>query len=226
MSAHTRKIENGRKKQEAGRTSPILSFMFHTSCFMLQFLFSPQLLALASESSSHQHSNTSAHETGPWQVLVESNLLNVLILALALVYLGNKFIPKMIDQRKTQISKELEDAKQAKIKAEEELSTIQRKTEDIASEIEEIKSEARKTAEIIKKQIHEDTEKELEQINQKIKREISSNYDETVQTIKKSASESAIRLAEEALSKVASNHEVQKKLMEEFVSELNKPSKN
>ena len=165
-------------------------------------------------------------ETGPWQVLVESNILNVLILALAFVYLGNKFIPKIVDQRKNQISKELEDAKQSRIKAEEELKTIKKKTENIVSEIEEIKTEAKKTAEIIKKQIQEETEKELEQVNQKIKREINSNQEETIQVIKKSASESAIKLAEEALSKVVSNYEVQKKLMEDFVSELNKPSKN
>ena len=165
-------------------------------------------------------------ETGPWQIFVESNLLNVLILALAFVYLGNKFIPKIVDQRKNQISKELADAKQARIKAEEELSTIKKKTENIVSEIEEIKAEAKKTAEIIKKQIQEETEKELEQVNQKIKREINSNYEETVQTIKKSASDSAIKMAEEALSKVVSNYEVQKKLMEDFARELNKPSKN
>ena len=179
--------------------------------------------------SAHTNQNTKAHthhEIGPWQVLVESNLVNVLILALAFVYLGNKFLPQIINQRKNQISKELEDAKQARLKAEEELSAIKRKTENIVSEIEEMKNEAKKTAEIIKNQIQEETEKELEQVNQKIKREINSNYEETVQTIKKSASDSAIKSAEEALSKVVSNYEVQKKLMEDFVSELNKPSKN
>ncbi len=179
--------------------------------------------------SAHTNQNTKAHthhEIGPWQVLVESNLVNVLILALAFVYLGNKFLPQIINQRKNQISKELEDAKQARLKAEEELSAIKRKTENIVSEIEEMKNEAKKTAEIIKNQIQEETEKELEQVNQKIKREINSNYEETVQTIKKSASDSAIKSAEEALSKVVSSYEVQKKLMEDFVSELKKPSKN
>ncbi len=183
--------------------------------------------------SVHTNQNTKAHtqvhvhhETGPWQVLVESNLLNVLILALAFVYLGNKFLPKIIDQRKKQITKELENAKQSRIKAEEELSAIKRKTENIDSEMEQIKNDAKKTAETIKKQMQEETKKELEQVNQKIKREINSNQEETIQTIKKSVSESAIKLAEEALSKVVSNYEVQKKLMEDFVKELDKPSKN
>ena len=178
--------------------------------------------------NSNQHSAVSIqhHQAGPWEVLVGSNLLNVLILALAFVYLGNKFLPQIVNQRKNQISKELEDAKQARIKAEEELSVIRKKTENIISEIEEIKTDAKKTAETIKKQIQEETGKELEQVNQKIKREINSNQEETIQTIKKSASDSAIKLAEEALSKVVSNYEVQKKLMEDFVSELNKPSKN
>ena len=182
----------------------------------------------AHTNQSNQHSAVSIqhHEVGPWQIFIESNLLNVLILALAFVYLGNKFLPKIINQRKTQISKELEDAKQARLKAEEELSTIKKKTENITSEMEQIKNEAKKTAEIIKKQIQEETEKELEQVNQKIKREINSSREETIQTIKKSASDSAIKLAEEALSKVVSNYEVQKKLMEDFVRELDKPSKN
>ena len=182
---------------------------------------------MSAHTNTQTHIQTQVHhETGPWQILVESNLLNVLILALAFVYLGNKFIPKAVDQRKNQISKELEDAKQARLKAEEELSKIKKKTENITFEIEEIKTEAKKTAEIIKRQIQEETEKELEQANQKIKREISSNQEETIQVIKKSTSESAIKMAEEALSKVVSNYEVQKKLMEDFVSELNKPSKN
>ena len=184
---------------------------------------------MSDHTNQHTQANTQTHthhETGPWQILVQSNLLNVLILALAFVYLGNKFLPQIINQRKNQISKELEDAKQARLKAEDELSTIKKKTENIVSEIEEMKTEAKKTAEVIKKQMQEETEKELEQVNQKIKREINSNYEETIQEIRKSASSSAIKLAEEALSKVAGNHEVQKKLMEEFVSELNKPSKN
>ncbi|OGI06469.1 MAG: hypothetical protein A3I68_04085 [Candidatus Melainabacteria bacterium RIFCSPLOWO2_02_FULL_35_15] len=176
--------------------------------------------------TSKTQAHITHHEAGPWQILVESNFLNVLILALAFVYLGNKFLPRIMDQRKNQISKELEDAKQARIKAEEELKTIKKKTENIASEIEQVKNDAKKTAEIIKKQIQKETEKELEQANQKIKREITSNQEETIQTIKKSASESAIKLAEEALGKIVSNYEVQKKLMEDFVRDLDKPSKN
>lgn len=64
--------------------------------------------------NSHSHNghettttHVEHHAVGPWQLLVESDLLNVLVLALAIAYLGNKFIPKMIDERKKQISKEL-----------------------------------------------------------------------------------------------------------------------
>ena len=168
----------------------------------------------------HEHTN------GPWQILVESNLLNVLILAIAMVYLGNKYLPQIIDNRKKQISKELEEAKQARIKANEELNSIKEKTRQAASEIEEIKEEARKTALTIKKQIEIETGKDLEALKLKIKKEINTNREEAIQDIKKSVSEAAIKLAEETLSKIAKNEEVQKKLTSDFLSEIKLPSKN
>lgn len=183
---------------------------------------------------SHQGNHTQAHtaaphghhEIGPWQVVVESNLLNVVILALAFVYLGNKFLPKIVDERKRQITKELDDAKNARIKAEKELTEIKEKLRRTTAEIEQIKIEAEKTAIAIKNQVEENTEKDLEQLKLKVKREISSNYEETIQNIKKSASDVAIKLAETALTQLSKDREVQKKLVEDFIVELKTPSKN
>ena len=182
---------------------------------------------------SHQGNHTQAHtashghhEIGPWQVIVESDLLNVVILALALVYLGNKFLPKIIDERKRQITKELDDAKNSRIKAEKELSEVKEKLRRTTAEIEQIKIDAEKTAIAIKNQMEESTEKDLEQLKLKVKREISSNYEETIQNIKKTASDVAIKLAETALTQLSKDREVQKKLVEDFIVELKTPSKN
>lgn len=183
---------------------------------------------------SHQDSHTAAHtaaphghhEIGPWQVIVESDLLNVVILAIALVYLGNKFLPKIVDERKRQITKELDDAKNARVKAEKELTEIKEKLRRTTAEIEQIKIDAEKTAIAIRTQIEENTEKDLEQLKLKVKREISSNYEETIQNIKKSASDVAIKLAETALTQLSKDREVQKKLVEDFITELKTPSKN
>lgn len=183
---------------------------------------------------SHQDSHTTAHtaaphghhEIGPWQVIVESDLLNVVILAIALVYLGNKFLPKIVDERKRQITKELDDAKNARVKAEKELTEIKEKLRRTTAEIEQIKIDAEKTAIAIRTQIEENTEKDLEQLKLKVKREISSNYEETIQNIKKSASDVAIKLAETALTQLSKDREVQKKLVEDFITELKTPSKN
>lgn len=178
---------------------------------------------------NHTQSHTETHghhEVGPWQVIVGSNLLNVLILALAFAYLGNKFLPKMVDERKKQITKELEDAKNARLKAEKELEDIKEKLKRTKSEVEQMKNDAEKTAISIQKQVEADTEKELEQLKLKVEREITSSYEETIQNIKKSASDVAIKLAETALTQVSKDREVQKKLVEDFLSELKTPSKN
>ncbi len=178
------------------------------------------------ESNTQSHTASHHHEIGPWQVIVESDLLNIVILALAIVYLGNKFLPKFVDERKRQITKELEDAKNARLKAEKELEDVKEKLKRTKAEIEQIKNDAEKTAITIRKQVENDTEKELEQLKLKVEREISSSYDETIQNIKKSASDVAIKLAEAALTQVSKDQEVQKRLMQDFLTELKTPSKN
>ena len=181
---------------------------------------------MSAHTNQHSETSTQQHQAGPWQVIVESNLLNALILALAIIYLGNKFLPKIINQRKKQISKELEEAKIARIKASEELDAVKEKTERVLSEVEEIKAEAKKTAQTIKTQIEQETGKELEQIKLKIQREISSSWEEAVQSIKQTTANTAVKLAEEALSKLSKNEEVQKKLTSDFLAHLDRPSKN
>ncbi len=180
-----------------------------------------------SQTQSHTEvSSPEHHVPSAWELIAGSNLLNVLILAIAMIYLGNKFIPKLIDERKKQISKELEEAKLARVKANEELELIKEKTRRVSSEIEQIKEEAKKTAASIKKQIEQDTDKELENLKLKVKKEITSSQEETIQNIKQSASETAIKLAEQALSKLTNDQEVQKRLVSDFISELDNPSKN
>lgn len=166
------------------------------------------------------------HTLGIWQILVESNLLNVIILAGAIIYLGNKFLPKVVDERKKQISKELEDARIARTKANEELEVIKQKIQHVALEIEEIKEEAKKTASTIKEQIEQETDKELEGLRIKIKKEIISRHSDAIEDIKRSTGVTAIKLAEEALSQLSTNKEVQDKLLKDFLSNLDKPSKN
>ena len=176
------------------------------------------------------HTTTSAHtghhEIGPWQILVESNLLNTLILVLVIFYLANKYLPGIVNTRKNQISKELEKAKEAKEKAMEELEKIKEKAKNLSFEVAEIKNEASKTAEAIRKSIEDETGKEIEMLKLKVKKEIGSLEEEAIHNIQKSASEAAIKLAEETLMKVSKNETVQKKLVNDFLSGLDKPSKN
>lgn len=215
MSAHT---ETRNQKPEIRNQKKGFSFFYHLGLLSIQFFLSSQLLALSSEAHHHV--------PGAWDIFVNSNLLNILILALALIYLGNKFLPGVIDQRKKQISKELEEAKNARIKATKELEEIKKKIENTEKEIQTLKEEAKKTSASIRKQIEEETEKELEQLNIKVKKEISAKQDEAIQGIKKSAAQAAIKLAEDSLRQIVKNREVGNKLMANFIAELESPSKN
>lgn len=175
-------------------------------------------LALPALAAEHPHS---VHgEQNLWNVLVHSDLLNVIILALAMVYLGNKFLPKMVDERRKQISKELKEAEIARINAENDLRETRKKTENINAEIDQLKKESLKNAQLIKSEIEKDTKKELEELNQRIKREINASHEEAVQQVKKSTSEAAIKLAEEALVRISSKPDIQKKLQNDFIKDL------
>lgn len=166
------------------------------------------------------------HSIGLWQILVESDLLNIILLIGAIIYLGNKFLPKIIEQRKNQIISELEDAKKARQKAEKELGEVKEKTRNILDEINKIKEEAGNTAAALKKQIEIDTEKELENLKIKVKNEIITTHDQTVEDIRREISNTVLKLAEEAISKLSKNKEVQDKLTGDFLKELKEPSKN
>lgn len=181
-----------------------------------------------SEHANHSgtHAHTAHHEIGPWQILVESDLANVLVLVIVIVYLANKFMPKFIDERNKQISKELEGAKSARMKAEEELRVIEEKCKNISTEVEEIKSEAKKTSISLKETIEKETEIEIENLKIKARKDISNAQNEAIQKIQTSASEAAIKLAEEALIKISQNPEVQQKLIDDFLHELERPSNN
>ena len=184
--------------------------MFHASCFV--YCIQAPCFGVTN-TETHPHRSI-------WDILIASNLINVLILAGVIFYLGNKYLPKIIDNRKNQLSKEIEEAKQARIKANEELESVKQKTKQAALEIEGIKEEAKKSALSIKSQIEQETEKELENLKLKIKREISSSQVEAIEEIKKTASEAALKLAEETLGKISQNEEVRKKLVEDFLYEI------
>jgi len=181
---------------------------------------------------TNTHAGTQHHVTNhryhlnAWDVLVKSDLLNVLILAFAFIYLGNKFLPKIVNERKNQISKELEEARAAKIKASEELEVIKQKTKQLTTEIENLKKDAIETAATIKRQIEQDTNKELEKLKEKMNKEIVTTREEAIQKLKNQASEAAVKLAEETISKISRNKEVQDKLVSDFLSEINLPSNN
>ncbi|OGI20380.1 MAG: hypothetical protein A3B68_02525 [Candidatus Melainabacteria bacterium RIFCSPHIGHO2_02_FULL_34_12] len=181
-----------------------------------------------SEHIENTTAHTEAHHHAPtaWDIFVNSNLLNIIILALAFIYLGNKFMPKIIDQRKKQISKELDEAKNTRIKATKELEEIKKKVENAEKEIQAIKEEAKNTAGTIKKQTEDETEAELEQLHIKVKKEINAKQDEAIQEIKRSAAQTAIKLAEDSLNQIVKNKEIGNKLMENFIAELGAPSKN
>lgn len=174
----------------------------------------------------HINNLETSHHLTWWDILVKSDLLNIAVLLIVLIYLGNRFLPKIIEERKKQISKELEGAKEARTKAENELREIQEKVKKVDEEVGQIKKEAKKTAEILKKQIEDDTEKELLKLKEKVEKEIISSQEEAIQDIKKSASEEALRLAEDALGKISKNEEIQKKLVDDFVAGLKSPDRN
>ena len=186
------------------------------TCFLC---FTLPVFCSSGHSASHsQHSM--------WDILVKSDLLNIIILVLIIVYLANRFLPKIVESRKLQISKELENARKIKEKAEEELKIVKEKSKNLFLEIDQIKKEALSTASTIKKSIEEETRKEIDLLGLKLKREITALEEEAILNIQKSTSDLAIKLAEEALTKISKDEKIQNKLVGDFLSGLRRPSKN
>lgn len=136
---------------------------------------------------------------GQLNELFSNNLINWILLVLALGYLWSKVTPAMFAARKEKIESALKEAEQARQEAQE---FYKQQNERIANREEEAKhilEEAKKAAETMKAEIERQTENEEKALSQRISQQISGEQQLAITEMRSRAATVAVRLAEASL---------------------------
>ena len=133
------------------------------------------------------------------EIVLESNLINFVIAAVAVAYLLMKVIPESTKNRKTEIQKELIAAQEAKEAAEAKLKELEQEIENAKKESVTIIENAKTNAEALKKQTMDDAKAEIERLNANAQREISMHKETAINTIKEQIAHLTMKSVQESL---------------------------
>lgn len=150
-----------------------------------------------------------------WQII------NFLLLLFILYRVLSQPTKNYLSQRKDRIQRSLEESHKAKKEAEEGYEEYERKLSLMEEELEEMRQNFRKEGEREKNRLIEEAEKEAKRIREQTELFISQELKKARSSLKEEMVNLAIRLAEEIIKREL-NKEDQKRLLEEFISNLNK----
>lgn len=157
-----------------------------------------------------------------WEILVESNTFNFIILALIFVFVFKKLnIAKKFDELQEAIEIEVKESDKLKQESEENLSAAQKSLDSVGSEVEKIVSEAEKTAEIMAGQIVAQAVPQIEIIKNNAQKVIENDIRKTKTTLSFNVANASLKLSEQKLKdKLNNNENLHQIFIDEAISEL------
>jgi F0F1-type ATP synthase membrane subunit b/b' len=117
------------------------------------------------------------------KIILESNLLNFLVVLFLVVYFLPKVLKKSLEDKKVLLNKEAVELENQKLGYQEKLSKIESKIDSIKSDADAIVNSAEQAAEVLKKQIIESAELEIEKMKSLAYREIEDKKEKAYQEV-------------------------------------------
>nr|WDA98907.1 ATP synthase CF0 B chain [Sciadococcus taiwanensis] len=106
--------------------------------------------------------------------LLESNLINIMILVSGLFYLGKKFIVATLSERQNKVLEAIQEAEERLAQAQERLSEARKQLEQTQLIINNIKQEAEEAAQKVKESVLNQGKEEITRLTYNSKRTISN----------------------------------------------------
>lgn len=159
-------------------------------------------------------------EMSLWDRIVNSNLLNFLLIALILGWIIKKNnLLSGIDAQRAKIAEEVEQVEQQKQKSLAQLEEIQRKTDNLKSEVEGILTNARESAEKLSAQIIADAKLESSKIVENAKKRVELEQRAAAKDLEKRLLNDALADARVELARTLTPKE-QGRSVEAFIEEI------
>ncbi len=162
------------------------------------------------------------HETDLMGLILESNLLNFVVVAAALVFLILKILPKSAKEHKEKLEAELKEAKEARLSAEKKLDELSKKLSGSDDELKKIVAQAEEMAAKIKDETLVETKDQIERMKDQAEKDIQAKQNSAIQVIKNMATKAAIALTEESVRQSTKDEKVLRNIQDKFVNDLEK----
>lgn len=159
-----------------------------------------------------------AHEIGLMDFFT-NNAFNWVLLLVFLYWLGAKFLPPILLQRKESIESAIANARKTREEGVKFLEDQKAKVANADKEAEEIIVEARQIAEQMKTQSAEQTKKDIEQMSVKFEHAIHNERQMVITELRTASVKAAMQLAEAQLEQTVTPA-VKTKLLNQFIGEL------
>ncbi len=146
------------------------------------------------------------------KLILESNLINFALVAIALIVVLVKFIPNASRKQSELIQSEIREAEAARALAENKLSELEAKLKESKTEAKKFLEEARSTAQKIRQQILDDTKSEIAQMQASAEKDLEHQKNLIMQSIKTKVIDAAFKLTEESVKSEANRKQIEASL--------------
>jgi F-type H+-transporting ATPase subunit b len=152
------------------------------------------------------------------KLVLESNLINFLVVFVFLVYALAKFLPKATKDRQDELNKAIENANKARLLAEQKLLELETDIKNSKLDAQSIIETAKASADNLKKQIIEDAKKEVDRMNANALKEIDLQKSLAIASIRNEIVSKAFELTKKNIEnkKDEINNLIQSKVKEEL----------
>jgi F-type H+-transporting ATPase subunit b len=151
--------------------------------------------------------------------LLETNLINLIIIVGVLVYFGSKFLGKTLSSRRDAIETAITEAEQRRSSAAAALAEQQQKLAQAKTEAERIKTKAQENALKAKDLILAQAEKDVERLKSEAARDLSTQQERVMVELRQRVVALAMTKVEQTLPDRLTD-EVQKRLVDQSIARL------
>lgn len=159
-----------------------------------------------------------------WNVILESNTFNFLVLAIIIIYLMKKLkAGAALENLKNAIIKRIDDSKTEKEKALSELKNAEKAVENLDNEIKERYNLAEQNADGVIKQTVMNAENQVSHILQNAENAIENEEKQISAQILKSTAEKALSTAKDIIAaRLKENPELHEKYINEAIEDIDR----
>ena len=152
--------------------------------------------------------------------IIHSNIINILIAAIFLVWVFKRYnLLSILDKRQAQVIKDLKDAEEKREKALQELEALEKRSMKLKEEVASILDEAQKSAEMVGQSILQNAEDDARKLMENAQKRIAQESRTAARELENRLMHEAIHAAQQLLESTLDDKDKHRSI-EDFVQSL------